>query len=319
MKEKITVIVPAYNVEQYIGRCLESILCQTYTNLEIIVFDDGSTDMTGAIIDEYAKKDERIIPVHQDNSGLVAVREKGIAMACGDFVTFVDGDDAVEADMYARLLKNALESGADISHCGLCVMELDGRRVPHYGTGIKLINSSLEALKDLLEGEKFDASLCNKLYRREIMPDSCLDMSIQSNEDMLRNFVLFGRAKKVVFEDFCGYQYWSRENSMSNDSKLMKRNSQLMRARKLILDNSSKEIYPSAMRLWLTTFVGFINQNFKSKDPEIKALCKKSREILKKEKKNLVYLIRRQQIAAKLIIYAPFLHRLVYTIYDRRR
>lgn len=207
MEHKISIIVPAYNVEAWLGRCVDSILAQTYPNLEVLLIDDGSTDDTADIIDRYARQDSRVVAVHQKNAGLVAVREKGIALASGDFVGFVDGDDAVDTDMYERLLHNALEVDAQISHCGLKVFYPYGRLEPHYGTGRKAVQTSQEALQELMAGEKVDPSLCNKLYRRELLKDSCLDASIQTGEDILRNFVLFQRAKRIVFEDFCGYQY----------------------------------------------------------------------------------------------------------------
>lgn len=125
---KISVIIPAYNVEPWIEACLESVCNQTYRDLEIIVIDDGSTDKTGAIIDSYANKDRRIVVTHQENSGLVAVRELGIKIASGQYIGFVDGDDTVEPDMYERLLTNAISYQADISHCGmLFALRMDKR------------------------------------------------------------------------------------------------------------------------------------------------------------------------------------------------
>jgi len=316
---KISVIVPVFNCELYVERCVRSILAQTYTNLEIICIDDGSSDNSGAILDRLALEDARIKVIHQKNCGLVAVREKGIAKATGDFVGFVDGDDAVDPDMYERLMKNALQEGADISHCGLCVFWPNGVQEPHYGTGKKLTQNGTDALKELLDGVLFDASLCNKLYKRALLKDSCLDHTLQSNEDMLRNYVLFSRATCVVFEDFCGYQYWSRENSMSNDSKIVQRIQQVIKVRQIILEHASQEVFPYAMRLLLSTYVGVVNQNYQSEDTCLQELCKKCRVELKKNKKHISLLIQRQQIAAYLILYAPWLHHLVYKIYDGRR
>ena len=319
MQNKITVIVPAYNVEDYIERCLDSISCQTWKNLEIIVIDDGSSDSTGDIIDLCAAKDPRIIAVHQKNAGLVAVRETGISLSTGDYVGFVDGDDAVDPDMYERLIRNALTHNADISHCGLCVHYEDGRREAYHGSGKKVVQDSAESLRELICGANMAPSLCNKLYRRELLLDSCLNASIQSNEDLLRNFVLFSRAKTVVYEQFCGYQYWSRENSMSNDSKLILRTRQMLRARKLILDNSTEPLRPYAMRLWLSTYVDFLNQNYQSKEPKVREFYAHCRQILKQERKNIPFLIRRQQLAAYLLLYAPRLHHIVYHFYESRR
>jgi hypothetical protein len=136
---------------------------------------------------------------------------------------------------------------------------------------------------------------------------------------MLRNYVLFSRAACVVFEDFCGYQYWSRENSMSNDDKIVQRIQQVIKVRQIILEHASQEIFPYAMRLLLSTYVGVVNQNYQSEDTCLQELCKKCRVELKKNKKHISLLIRRQQIAAYLILYAPWLHHLVYKIYDGRR
>ena len=211
---KISVIIPAYNVVEWLERCLDSVLSQTYTNLEVLLIDDGSTDGTAVIVDDYAQKDGRIVAVHQKNAGLVAVREKGITLATGEYVSFVDGDDVIEPDFLARLLANAINYDADISHCGMKYCFYDGRVKLHYGTGEVIAFDNTSGVRELLQGQKIEPSLCNKLYRREILENSCLDTSVTNNEDLLRNFILFGRANKSVFEDFCGYQYWRRVESM---------------------------------------------------------------------------------------------------------
>ena len=318
MQPKITIIVPAYNVEQYIDRCINSILKQTFSCLEIIAIDDGSSDATGDILDELAKKDGRLIVVHQANAGLVMVREKGIAMATGDFVGFVDGDDAVDSDMYERLLSNLLEADADISHCGLRVYWDDSTTELHYGTGKKMVQSSSDALRDLLQGKIFDSSLCNKLYRRELLLDSCLDLSIQSNEDLLRNFVLFSRAEKIVFEDFCGYQYWSRKNSMSNDAHVVRRALQIIRARKCIADHAVAEVHSYAIQAWLSAVVNAVNILTFVPGAEAEAACRECRATLLANRSQIKLLIRRQQLAAWLIILSLRVHRGVYRIYRNR-
>lgn len=318
MDNLISVIVPAYNIAPWLPRCLDSILAQTYKNLEIIVIDDGSTDSTSRIIDEYAKKDSRIVAVYQDNAGLVSVRNTGIEMARGDWVGFVDGDDAIDSDMYARLLSNALKYDADISHCGVRFCFSDGREELHYGTGQVKLQSRFDGMKDLLEGTLVEPGVWNKLYRASLMPDSCLDANVLNNEDLLRNFVLFERAKQSVFEDFCGYQYYQREGSMSKDrSKALRTERHVIRARRLIVDHSSEDIYPYAMRSWLSSIVNAVNTLTYSHDPEIRQYCRECREVLRKERSHLHYLIKRQQLAARLILISPALHRMVYRIYSR--
>lgn len=316
---KISVIVPAYNVEKWIKKCLDSILEQTYTNLEVIAIDDGSTDGTGNIIDMYAQKDNRIIAVHQENAGLVRTREKGISLSSGAYIGFVDADDYIVCDMYERLLKNAVKYEADISHCGMAFCYPDGKVENHYATGKLILQDNFNGQKDLLEGCFVEPSLCNKLYRSEILQESCLNPDILNNEDLLRNFVAFKRSKKNVYEDFCGYQYIQRVGSMSkNEEKRISSSKHVVAARKLIVDNASEKVRPYAMQSWLSAIVTIINLNTCCKEKNIKAYCKQCREILKKERSNLHYLIPRQQTAARLIIVAPALHRIIYRIYQGR-
>ena len=320
MDKLISVIVAAYNVAPWLSRCIESILAQTYKNLEIILIDDGSTDETSNIIDCYAKKDPRIVAVHQKNAGLVAVRDNGIELATGEFMAFVDGDDALDPDMYERLLNNAEKYDADISHCGVRFCFLDGHEEAHYGTGKIVVQNNFDGVKDLLEGVFIEPGLWNKLYKTSLLKDSCLDHSILNNEDLLRNYVVFSRAKKSVYEDFCGYQYFQRDGSMSKDKdRVVSSARHIAKARHLIVENASKEIYPYAMQTWLSAIVNSINEMTDSHDQECVDYCKECRDVLKKERKNLHYLIKRQQLAARLILISPTLHRKVYHVYYRTK
>ena len=317
-KFKISVVVPAYNAAQWLKRCVDSIRFQTYKNLEILLINDGSTDETKKIIDEYSIKDSRIIAVHQENQGLVAVREKGICLSTGDYITFVDSDDAIDLDMYEKLLKNALRYKADISHCGMRFCYPDGNEVFHYGTGRVVVQDNFNGIKDLLEGKFIEPSLCNKLYKADLLNDSCLDPQILSNEDLLRNFKIFMRAQKSVYEDFCGYQYIQRENSMSqNKLKQLSTANDIIRARRLILENSPQEIRPYAMQAWLSSVINAANQVVFNHDEKSRNYFKYCRNILKKERNNLNYLIKRQQIAAHLILRTPRLYLLIYSIYKK--
>lgn len=318
MKPLISVLIAAHNAALWLGACLDSVRGQTYGKLQIIVVNDGSTDETGAILDRYAAEDARILPIHQENRGLVAAREAGIAAAKGDFVGFVDSDDQIEPDMYERLLNNALKYDADISHCGMAFVHPDGREEPHYGTGEILVQSNAEGLRELLTGQRVEPSLCSKLYAAQLLPDSCPDASVIHNEDLLRNFVLFRRAKRSVFEDFCGYRYRQHPCSMSGDpSGVLQRYRDIIRARRLILDCCPEEALPYAMRLWLSAHVNAINHC--SRDAESEAFCEVCRSVLRRERKNLRFLIPRQRVAAGLILYAPGLHRILYEIYRGRK
>lgn len=284
---KISVIIPAYNVAHWLPRCIESVVIQTYQNLEIPIIDDGSTDESGTIAETYGQKDDRIVVIHQENAGLVAVREKGIALATGEYVSFVDGDDVIEPDFLERLLENAIRYDADISHCGMKFCFYDGRIKLHYGTGEIIEYDNLTGVNELLRGEKIEPSLCNKLYRRELLADSCLDMSVTNNEDLLRNYVLFSRAKKSVFEDFCGYQYWRRAESMSNDGFKVRICQDVLRARALILEHTASETKAAARQSYINALISCYNASIGAKNKEAAEFRTHCKEELKRLENHL--------------------------------
>ena len=315
---KISIIVAAYNVAEWLPRCIYSVIAQTHINWELILIDDGSEDETGKIADFFSKQDSRIIVIHQKNRGLVSVREKGISIAKGEYVGFIDGDDAVDSIMYEKLLYNAIVYDADISHCGLRVCYNGQQDKGDNGTDKIVVQNRNEAVRDLLAGDWMTPSLCNKLYKRDLLKDSCLDKNIINNEDLLRNFVLFRRANNIVYEDFQGYQYWSRENSLSNDEKRICRMKDVLNARKCILQNSDSIFRNYAMKSWLSAVVNTFNCMVFYENQESKILCRECRQILKQKKDYLGLLIKRQQVAAWLIIISPKLHKWVYRLYRER-
>lgn len=314
---KISVIIPAYNVAQWLPRCIESVLSQTYQNLEILIIDDGSTDESGMIADSYGQKDARIVVTHQKNAGLVAVREKGIALATGEYVSFVDGDDMIEPEFLEKLLDNALKYNADISHCGMKYCFYDGRVKLHYGTGEIIQYDNLTGLNELFRGQKIEPSLCNKLYRRELLTDSCLDGSVMNNEDLLRNFVLFSRANKSVFEDFCGYQYWRRAESMSNNGFRTKVCRDILRARFLILENSNEQTKPAAKQSYLNALIFCYNSAIGASADEAKEMRVHCKDELKRLKHDLTALPRSLFIRAVAILNFAFVYHPLYKLHER--
>ena len=305
---KISVVIPAYNVAQWLPRCIESVLGQTYQNLEVLLIDDGSTDETGAIVATYAKKDPRIVAIHQENAGLVAVREKGIAIATGEYVSFVDGDDVIEPDFLERLLANAIKYAADISHCGMKFCFYDGRVKLHYGTGEIVEFDNLTGLNALLRGGKIEPSLCNKLYRREILIDSCLDTSVTNNEDLLRNFILFSRANKSVFEDFCGYQYWRRAESMSNNGFKAKTCRDILRARSLIFDHANSQAKAAARQSYINALIFCYNSAIGTNSKEATEIRHYCKDELKRFKKDIQALPKGLYLRAVAILKLPFIY-----------
>lgn len=312
---KITVIVPAYNVEEWFPRCIESILNQTHRALEIIVINDGSTDGTAQLINEYAKMDDRIVAVHQENAGLIEVRERGIEMATGKYIGFVDGDDEIEPDMYERLLENALQYDAEISQCGILYCFYDGRTKKMHGTEKVSVFNSVEGYRELMQGICMEPSLCNKLYKSELLQDSCPDKSIVNNEDLLRNSVLFSRARKSVLEDFCGYHYWRRSESMSNNARAVQNSSNIIRARKLIMDLANAEVWPYAFSCYVSALVSSYNSLIGIGSDEAAQLRRHCKSELSKRKSHFSHLSRGMRYRSYGILYFSLLYNLFYLIH----
>lgn len=214
--EKISIIVPCYNIAPYIETCVLSILQQTYTNIEVMLVDDGSTDGTAEILDSLAMQDERIRVIHQQNSGVTNARFAGLKAANGDWIGFVDGDDIIDPDMYERLLHNAYEHNAQISHCGY-QMVFPSRVDYYYNTGHLVKQDRRSGLNDLIDGSRIEPGLWNKLFHKSLLQNlfqsRLMDFSIRNNEDLLMNYYLFRLAESTVYEDFCPYHYMVRKGS----------------------------------------------------------------------------------------------------------
>ena len=217
----ISIIVPIYNTEEYLLRCVNSLRTQVYSRLEIILVDDGSTDGSGELCDRLASEDARIRVLHKENGGSSSARNLGISVAKGEYIGFVDSDDFIEPDMYERLLKNAWTYGAEVSHCGVQMVFPDGRVHFFYNTGKLEKQDRMTALRELLSGKRIEPGLWNKLFHRELferlLNDGIMPADIRINEDLLMNFYLFSAAEQTVYEDWCPYHYIVRQTSASRE------------------------------------------------------------------------------------------------------
>lgn len=226
MKDLISVIVPVYNIAPYLPRSISSILAQTYSRLEVIAVDDGSSDDSLAMLHKLAAQDARIRVIHQENGGVTQARLTGVAAAKGEWIGFVDGDDEIEPDMYERLLHNAEEYHADISHCGYQMVFPD-HVDEYYNTGRVLAQDRQSGLLALIDGSFVEPTLCSKLFRKRLFEkllDGAMDRAIRNTEDLLMNFYLFYAANAAVYEDVCPYHYMVRKSSAAtsgvNEHKL---------------------------------------------------------------------------------------------------
>lgn len=320
MENKISIIIPAYNVREYVGDTIESVLAQSYQNLEIIAVDDGSTDGTEEIIDRYAAKDSRIKVIHQENSGVTAARLRGVREAAGEWIGFVDGDDAIDPDMYEQLLRNALEHRADISHCGYRMVFPDGRVNEFYNTGILVKQDRVTALKELLSGKRIEPSLCSKLFRKELfhrlLHDNLLDVNIRNNEDLLMNYWLLTTANALVFEDLCLYHYIIRKDSASRAKLNKHKIYDPIHVKEIILQTAPVEIRKDAQRAYLNTCINVFHSLITDKTNR-KEDTENVRRLLRQNKEHFMLLGRKKKIIAEWIIGAPISYASVYRFYSR--
>lgn len=212
----ISVIVPVYNAEKYINKCIESITNQTYRDLEVILVDDGSTDNSAYICDEYAKKDERIRVIHKENEGQAKARNLALGMVRGKYIGFVDSDDWIEPEMYGSLL-SAID-GHDIAMCGRYNVDEDtGERSILFCNDEPFVMSKKEAIRRFLTYDKIDAAGWDKLFRKEILED----LEYPSGyicEDIPFIYNALKRCNSVIHTGKPMYNYLQRSGSTSHSS-----------------------------------------------------------------------------------------------------
>ena len=204
MKPLISLIIPVYNVEDYLRQCLDSVCNQTYTNLEVIVVDDGSTDSGPIICDEYGKKYGWII-IHQQNGGLSAARNSGLDIAKGDYIMFLDSDDWYADDMIETLLEKIVESSADIVESGMNWVYPDRTEIKCSQCEYCMTNK--EVLRSyLLEEKVIHSTVQNKIYKRYIFDGLRFEIG-RLHEDGFFTYQAMYKVKKYVLLDYSGYYY----------------------------------------------------------------------------------------------------------------
>ncbi len=254
----ISVIVPVYNVERYLNKCIDSIVSQTYKNLEIILVDDGSSDNCPAICDEWAEKDSRIKVIHKENGGVSSARNTGIELAAGEYLGFVDSDDYIDSDMYTVLYHQIKLTAADLSVVGVYY----GERTDCFDSDITFSKHQTHLmLFNQRDYMAFNGYLVNKLYKSEIIHKNNirLNNNITMGEDMCFNFEYISHIDKSCVTKYCGYYYEYREDSCTN-SMAAKLNYQIIKVTKYFLDNAfDKELYKSVVEWSLRFWLGIIN------------------------------------------------------------
>lgn len=235
----LSVIVPIYNVESYLAQCLDSILAQTFTDFELLLIDDGSTDNSPAICERYAAQDKRIRLFHQENGGHTAARQTGLRKALGSYVAFVDSDDWIAPSMYQKMCDAAKNADADMVCCNYTAVtpekKIERRDFCKPGSYSKQQLEEQIYPQMLFSGSFFhygiSPSLCNKLFRRTLLEKHFYNvpLSIKLGEDALVSYICLLDSDTVFFLEECFYSYRSNSSSITHhvDSKRLSENHML--------------------------------------------------------------------------------------------
>ena len=203
---KISVIVPVYKTEGLLDRCVESIVGQTYKNLEIILVDDGSPDNCPAMCDEWAEKDSRIRVIHKENGGVSSARKAALDIATGDYIGFVDSDDWIEPEMYSSLIQKISESGKNIALCSYYAVEISGERYECRCVVDKEVLDKDDYFRFIVLGGD-GGYIWNRLYDADILKEVRFDEDIWYSEDLLFNFKTAQKSNGAAILDKIEYNY----------------------------------------------------------------------------------------------------------------
>ena len=255
-KPLISVIVPIYNSEKYLDKCISSIVNQTYSNLEIILINDGSSDGSRMIIDSWASKDNRIKAIHKDNEGDVATRNMGLDIFNGDYVLMIDNDDYMDSDMVDYLYNLSINNDSAVTRCGF-VSEHNGESVSAYSVksnDIAVLDETKydEKIIDLLMSDFNSGAVWNKLYRKDVILNHRMRKEDGAADDFLLNYRIVKDNPKLVISDEPKYHYLVRDDSMTG--KVFTEGAfDIIKAKTAILEEfrDSEAVYPYAVKSFI--------------------------------------------------------------------
>lgn len=321
----ISVIVTAYNIEKYLPRCMDSLLKQTYENLEIILVDDGSTDKTPEICDAYDAKSNKIKVIHKENGGPSAARNAGLSIASGAFIGYVDGDDYIEPDMYKDMFAACMESGAEIAICTYREVGEGSREQKPTGNVIELDRQ--KALEWYISGHPqyhIYHSVWSKLFKRELLSDISFEEGRKSEDIMYTTKTLL-KAEKCVFLDTPYYNYvLDREDSVMhtkigerrfNDEIPFWKEQMICLEDSGMRDLAEKAAYEFYKRM-LYYYVDFRQMDMKSHASKLAALIKeektKVKEIYMKS-----YVATGDKVRMRVFLFSPGCYYRIVKLYDK--
>lgn len=266
MEALVSFIIPVYNVEKYLGRCVNSVIAQSYKNMEIILVDDGSTDSSGQICDHWAKEDSRIKVIHKKNGGLADARNAGIDIAKGELITFLDSDDSVERTYVEYMHRIMQDTHSDIACCNINVIkEGETKKEINKDKEIKLKFQNSEAIEYMLYDKYLTNSANLKLYKRILFKEIRYPKG-KVFEDMFTTYKVIALSDKVVYGSEKLYNYYLRNDSILGSGLNEKKQKDLMQASNDILEfvnNNMPEVQKAAeyrMTMSAITVIGSLSK-----------------------------------------------------------
>lgn len=313
---KISVIIPIYNSEKFLHSCVESVITQTYENLEIILINDGSSDNSAAICEEFSQKDKRIKVIHQSNKGVSAARNRGIQECTGQYISFIDSDDTLDVDMYEVLINEMKLQDLDIVHCGYKRIE-GGKTIEIFGSKKRFFHNKYEALECLVGGTLFSGGLWNKLYRKSIIEPLFFEEKLKVNEDIYFNFQAFLRANHTLYIDVAKYNYYVRNTSACFTTAYEKKMQDVCLVSYLMLQQLEKTELEGVARIrHLQMLSVYYKYCIKTKNSQIrKKVALEMWNELQKGKVNNIRII----VMTIMIYMCPSLFENIYMVYDKIR
>lgn len=317
----ISVIVPVYNMEKYLKKCVDSILNQDYKDIELILVDDGSKDSSPLMCDEFADHDDRIKVIHKENGGQGSARNMGLDIAKGEYISFIDSDDWVEPDMYTNLITIAQENDADLAICEVALCHEDGTVLKK-----KRVNGTLIMTKDEAFSHRFDGSEivtdspCNKLYKKELFKN----LRYPENrllEDSALMYLILDRVQKVVSSEKIGYNIRCDMGSVSRRKYNKKRCDTIITFTEMADFLASKEEYKKYVPVANSYIAGAIFFNagecylsrFDKRKQTLKYIKGKAKEVLASGKQ----FSKKNALLLKIISVSPGIFGTIYKITKR--
>ena len=311
-KELISIIVPAYNIEEYLSPCMDSILSQDYENFEIVLIDDGSTDNTPSICNKYKEKDSRVIVIHQRNAGLSVARNAGIKHARGKYLAFVDGDDLIAPGFLSGLYQAASENSAEVTMCGYAEFSGTPDKFSPKKSTCKTYDSSEIVTRLFIAQENYDIVTWNKLYKKELFNTISFPIG-ELHEDTLTTYKILAAANKIATLEDKLYYYRKRSGSIMAEQDLLDRLKTKERAAKEAIkyfsnDNNLKSAAEVALLLAKVAYLDNIASG-KIRDKNLWQRTIKEINVSRKEYKNNPYLTKKLKLYLNLLK-TPFVYKL---------